>query len=779
MLENAEEEIRQLKGKLAEASNGRGPGDGNPIVQWTANDAALKKGVSPSKTGGLAGAGGNSNAATAASVASIGRELEDAQAKMEQQSLLVKQLKEQAQRSETQYTEQQALVQNLESELEGSREQVSKLNAIKSDLTKQLEAAIRAEKLANRMAATAGAAPVDVNVLSLQGQLASAEAEIRLLEEQLVASANEASWQFSEQQLQIQGMEVLIEQIRQSYDEFVQATKIESEVHRESQQHEYETLKRTFEQYKKDVFEEKRLLLLEYQTLIQTMQTQFDEFRATSEYLFSTELLRIEDEMAVQAARYEQEITFITQSKDRFYADLMVAKDAKLMNLLAGADMQLLMQQHEAEIDQLRREQSKEIERVKANQDSEHKNIISLIQRQNQSLEAKSERFQQHIRSLENKIRDLTDAIENKNRQIASKDEAQARLEEEQRVKVDELYHKINALTQAKEQLRHRIIRFKMDAKGDGQNTVDLMLSRLSKDASQLQGEFVALSGRYKESMAENERLEKLKKESKRTVEFLEAELLKRNKEYSAMTDIFEQFLRIKTKFATGAQRSPSALNTEGDGDKRLSLSANRGPSDPKHLSLSGSTSSTPRASTSNSTLLDKQSRVAIERGYAYLKKFKALSRVYASGDFRATAVGNVNPNQISSRNAGFEDENIVDKESGVSEVVSYSTNPTSWKNMPIYKRLDEANRQMAKFYSSTATVLPPPISKEVADEDFEATVIPATRKVSRYIKPTTPSNLASLYYNPDEVLPLEKAFLMLESTTVTPAKNLQTLKKK
>jgi hypothetical protein len=77
------------------------------------------------------------------------------------------------------------------------------------------------------------------------------------------------------------------------------------------------------------------------------MQTQFDEYRITAEYLFNVEVAKLEEEIGTQSARYQQEIMYIVQAKDKFYADMMVAKDAKIMSLIEGSDMQTLMQKHE------------------------------------------------------------------------------------------------------------------------------------------------------------------------------------------------------------------------------------------------------------------------------------------------------------------------------------------------------------------------------------------------------------------------------------------------
>jgi hypothetical protein len=77
------------------------------------------------------------------------------------------------------------------------------------------------------------------------------------------------------------------------------------------------------------------------------MQAQFDEYRTMAELLFNVEMAKLEDEIASQATRYELEILYVIQAKDKFYSDMMIAKDAKIMGLIDGSDLQSVMQKHE------------------------------------------------------------------------------------------------------------------------------------------------------------------------------------------------------------------------------------------------------------------------------------------------------------------------------------------------------------------------------------------------------------------------------------------------
>ena len=113
------------------------------------------------------------------------------------------------------------------------------------------------------------------------------------------------------------------------------------------QQAEFQSLKNEYDNHKSTSFEEKKHLMMESQSILAAMQTQFEEYRATTELLFNIEIVKLEDEIASQASRYEQEIMYVIQAKDKFYSDMMIAKDAKIMSLIDGSDLQNIMQKHE------------------------------------------------------------------------------------------------------------------------------------------------------------------------------------------------------------------------------------------------------------------------------------------------------------------------------------------------------------------------------------------------------------------------------------------------
>ena len=111
----------------------------------------------------------------------------------------------------------------------------------------------------------------------------------------------------------------MMEGIRDEYEEFITITRNENESFQSRQKTEYLALRQEYESFKSKAFEEKKRTMMEYQNILTSMQAQFDEYRATSELMFNVELVKLEEEMSSQASRYEQEIMYIIQAKDKFY----------------------------------------------------------------------------------------------------------------------------------------------------------------------------------------------------------------------------------------------------------------------------------------------------------------------------------------------------------------------------------------------------------------------------------------------------------------------------
>ena len=353
----------------------------------------------------------------------------------------------------------------------------------------------------------------------------------------------------------------MIEEIKKEYEEFLEVTKLENESFKTAQQNEYDRLREEFDQYKHLQFDERKKLLVESQNLLYSMQTQFDEYRTTSEFMFNVEVSQLQEELTSQAQRYEQEIMHIIQSKDKFYEDMTVAKDAKIMSLVEGSDLQSVLQKHEQDIENLRKDHVKELERLKSEQESEQKNLITVLQRDNVNLETKAERLTGTIKTLELKIKDLYNTIEMKNRHLLDKEEQRGKLEFEFQKQLEQANLKNNVLSQEKEHLRHKVIRMKLAAKGEGDNSIENMMKRIARETAELHTRYETLALRQDTTNTENTDLIKRLREKEKISAFLEKEMARRNDDITKLVYLLPfvrcDYIRL--------QHSRPSLNRGGD----------------------------------------------------------------------------------------------------------------------------------------------------------------------------------------------------------------------
>ncbi|KAL2918170.1 ubiquitin-specific protease ubp2 [Polyrhizophydium stewartii] len=663
LLENAEEEIKQLRIKIDQEIK--------PIQR--------PQTAAPAASGKI-------------------KDLEEAMFSIERQQAEIKQLREELNRSHTAFDDETEKVFNLTRENTEMATELRQLREFRdSTLAKEAELAKKP---------VVESTPEEIEMY--QQQIKDLEAARLVMKQQMMEIALEANRVHNAQQNQLQGVEGLIEGIRREYDEFIQITKLENESFRALQQAEYESLKTEYEEHKNQSFEEKKRLTMEYQNILSAMQTQFDEYRATAELLFNVEMVKLEDEIASQASRYEQEIMYVIQAKDKFYSDMMVAKDAKIMGLIEGSDLQSIMQKHEMDMENARKEHAKELERVKSEHDSESKNVILLLQRQNVSLESKTEKLQTHLKSMEARMKELMNTIDLKNKTIAERDEARQKMEQEHHKKLGEANDRIATLAQEKEHLRHKVIRLNLNAKGEGENSIENMLKRLTRDTTSLHAEFEELGTKYDTLLNDNQGMSKQIKEKEKMVEFLEKELARRTQEFSDMTRTFEEFLSGRARQARKERSKRLAKIADADEhgiaipgpsnglgsqqvlggnqliraripDKGVSAAHRRPIVDDVSHAMAVQ-EKLPRAADIHSPVRTLTSNVELERGYVYLKRFKNLSRAFATGEFRALA------------NTEQNAENM----------------PGPWQKTPLYAKLDDASLAIAKVYREQPQKLAP-----------------------------------------------------------------------
>ncbi|KAJ3092858.1 hypothetical protein HK102_001683 [Quaeritorhiza haematococci] len=664
-LENAEDEVRQIKAKLEKFDK---DGSSRPMNQ----PSSAKKSSRPVNVDNAAS---NRNS----------KELEEALFALERKNGEMKQLREELAKTQATFEQQKSISEQLERDLADAQEELRSLRAFRTQALKDAELA--AQKASLSTANNADVTPADA--LELREQLETAEATIQALRKQVVDIAVEANRKHNEQQNQLQGLEALIESVKREYEEFIQTTKMENEAFRAQHRVEYENLRAVFEKHKLEQFDQKKKLMMEYQGLLLSLQAQFDEYRETAEYLFNIEISKLEDELTAQCLRHEQEMMYIVQVKDKFYSDVMVAKDGKIMSLIEGSDLQALMQKNELDMENLRKEHHREIERIKSDQESESKNIIVLLQRQNVSLEGKCDKLQLHLKTLDARVKELINSLEAKNKMLADKDEQRMKIESDFLRKLEDANMRAAQLFQEKEQLRHKVIRMNLDAKGEGNNSIGNMVKRIKRETNVLNEEFDALMAKYDDILQENQDLTKQLREKQKFISWLEKEINRRNEEFQNMTRTFEEFLAARARqtrrdratklmhLHSSADGSSPTNFAEGDRGK-LQTSPLNAKSLVKAKIPDGKDLGLVKLNVSDYVKEHKSQKSELERGYLYLRRFKMLSRAFATGDFRTL------PNAM-----------------GV-----YNQNGSGpWEKTPLYTKLDDATLTVARLYKDPLSV--------------------------------------------------------------------------
>ncbi|KAJ3362728.1 hypothetical protein GGF31_001337 [Allomyces arbusculus] len=559
-------------------------------------------------------------------------------------------------------------IKQLQVDLEAQEQANDQLEKDFNDLQNDFDrykASREAVRLAEKPDQTKAANP-DTTLAKQLGQLrdllAEAEAANDRQKRQIQDMTSEAARKYAEQQTQLQGLESLLDQVKHQYEEFIQVTKLENDSYRQLQTQEYERLKVAFETHKKEQYDEKRAMMMEHQAMLYTLQTLFEEYKKTSEFLVSVEISKLEDEIINQSIRYENEIMYIIQAKDKFYADMMVSKDAKIMNLIEGSDLTSLLQKHELDIENVRKEYTLELERIRTQQESEQKHVISLLQRQNGTLEAKADKLAAHIKMLETKIKDLIVALEAKNKTIAERDELIVTKDLQHTTQLEQERLRYAQVLQEKEFLRHKVIRLNMESKGTGENTIENMLKRISRETTEVAKHYGDLSTQYDALLDENGKLTRQIKEREKWIEYLEREVKKRTEEFKFMVTTFESFLAQRSKQSRRERnkrlsraRSDLASSTGSDGVGRATtgledlapstmpggggsglhapLDLTVHPADFKTVRIRvPDVVSHVRVNELDAMTSEKQE---MDRAMTYLKRFKTMSRAFATGQVK------------------------------------------------------------------------------------------------------------------------------------------------
>lgn len=101
-------------------------------------------------------------------------------------------------------------------------------------------------------------------------------------------------------------------------------------------------------------------------------------------------------------------------------------------------------------------------------------------------------------------------------------------------------------IIQEKERLRHKVIRLNLHAKGEGENSIENMIKRLSNDTTTLKQDFEELGSKYTQVLSDNQDLGKKLREKEKLCNFLEKEVERRGQEFKDMVFAIQFFFIIK-----------------------------------------------------------------------------------------------------------------------------------------------------------------------------------------------------------------------------------------
>lgn len=141
----------------------------------------------------------------------------------------------------------------------------------------------------------------------------------------------------------------------------------------------YDKLNNEYIEFKSKQQKEKEELLEEQNIIISSLQTQFELYRNTAEYIFSNEVNRLKDIIDCQMKKYELEIMNLCNKKEYNYEKLIQSKDSKIMNLIEGTDIQTIILKYESEMNDIKTQCREETNRIIDNIQRNHSVEISKL----------------------------------------------------------------------------------------------------------------------------------------------------------------------------------------------------------------------------------------------------------------------------------------------------------------------------------------------------------------------------------------------------------------
>ncbi len=496
---------------------------------------------------------------------SIDPELHD-----EMQRLLVKNTDLSAEKEslarQTDQLEAQIKLQQLE--LEQLRAEGDRVTAEAIDYRRSMESKIKAsrqlakdnERLKAQLKDLEGSADEEDPVI-LRQKLNSLEDEHRALNARYKGTSSAFSQVRSQQANTIQVQKQFIAQLELEFEAITQLHTKERDSITVSADAELAAVRNEYSAFRRMQHDDKRRMLREHQQTLSSIQAQFDEYRSTAEFLFTTEAAKFEDKLNSQMLKFDLELRFVIRAKDRLFDDMVAAKDAKIMSLIDGSDFQAMLIKHELDLDQLRRSHEKELEKIKQLHRSERERAIASLRKELSAQRSVEERVRAQCRSLEGQAKELGHQLAAKEEAWLDREKHYDVLEAEWQERANQLNNDIKALVTDRAALRHKLVRLKFTANPSVKPTVDAILRGLRAELDDLSTKYGTLNGLHTATVGELGSARAQVRSLQRNKAALQLDVNRLVNDYTKLTDAFEAVVSGRTRSVGGATPAPQGQN--------------------------------------------------------------------------------------------------------------------------------------------------------------------------------------------------------------------------
>ena len=335
--------------------------------------------------------------------------------------------------------------------------------------------------------------------------------------------------------------------------------------------------------------------------IIENLQANYLEYRLMVENLFYAEARALEEKLTAQQHKYETEIKYILRMKDHQFHTMITSKDAKIMMLIEGTDFSRILMKHQMELEGLKKSHEREIDSVRESASLENKKMVIDLKRDLIARQTEIDKYHTQILTWEKKLEQTLGQLTRTERYVGShcsliagslifpslslfahplsslppslaallkkqkklhamKEESSEKHAKEVQLQLNKAYTQIESLIQVKENLRHRILRLRLQIEGTADDSVPSIIKRLTKETKRLATDLSMVSFNYKTRSDAHDQAEKRNARLDKQVGELERELAHRTKEYKALVQTYESYLNGRLRSGVTATTGRASM---------------------------------------------------------------------------------------------------------------------------------------------------------------------------------------------------------------------------